>query len=142
MLSKLNILFASLSPIDQEAVKQQLHAQTLHLAALHDSSHARIKALLLPNHDNEKPDFGTGIYLARWLALLDDTALSPALAEGPVRYGGDGEGQKIGGEGQTGIDYGGRRRPDVGKTVSLLSGGFWEMLRDWDGDRCKEGGGG
>ena len=35
----------------------------------------------------EEPDSGPGAYLAKWQALLDDTAITPATAEGPVRYG-------------------------------------------------------
>jgi len=35
----------------------------------------------------EEPDSGPGAYLARWQALLDDTAITPATAKGPIRYG-------------------------------------------------------
>lgn len=34
-----------------------------------------------------EPDSGPGAFLARWQALLDDTAITPAKAQGPIRYG-------------------------------------------------------
>ena len=33
------------------------------------------------------PDLGPGALLARWPALPDDTAITPATLDGPIRYG-------------------------------------------------------
>ena len=41
----------------------------------------------IPNSSPVETDFGPGAFLAGWQALLDDTAITPATAEGPVRYG-------------------------------------------------------
>jgi hypothetical protein len=40
-----------------------------------------------PKHLPVTPDLGPGAFLARWQALLDDTVITPATAEGPIRYG-------------------------------------------------------
>jgi hypothetical protein len=40
-----------------------------------------------PKHSHVTPDLGPGAFLARWQALLDDTMITPATVEGPIRYG-------------------------------------------------------
>src|SRR2546423_9134074 len=39
------------------------------------------------NHPPVAPDLGPRAFFARWQALLDDTAITPATLEGPIRYG-------------------------------------------------------
>lgn len=140
MIEQLNTIFVSLSPTDQDAVRQELHAQQTHLTALSESSHHRIKALL---EHRERTAFGPGIHLARWQNLLDDTALSPSQANGPVRYGKDAAGDDrrngvLGEKLEADVQNQLGRSPDVKKTVSLLGGKFWEMLREWDLDKDEE----
>jgi len=104
----------------------------------------------------EEPDSGPGASLARWQALLDDTAITPITAEGPIRYGRSKEVQqnskvdvddesggelenkstkdseddlKSNTEGELGLDENEKvQRPDVQPVVDTLLPKFRELL--------------
>lgn len=82
---------------------------------------------------------GPGVYLMRWDSLLDDTIITPATTNGPLRHGRDVKGQKA--QGKTisegvkdgGWDVGAVMRqessavpvaPDVREVMGLLGEGF------------------
>ena len=148
MIQKLNSLFQSLSPPDQTAVRKEVDARRDYLNTLSIASTNRIKALLSHNSsDNAKTAFGPGVYLAHWQNLLDATALTPDQLQGPVRHGRDLDAKKdsrvnVDGKTQSGgsaaattaVDQKVQSElglaPDMRKTVALLSGRFWEVLRE------------
>jgi hypothetical protein len=51
------------------------------------SSRSTSPARGFPKHPHVTLDLGPGAFLAQWQALLDDTMITPAIAEGPIRYG-------------------------------------------------------
>ena len=70
-----------------------------------------------PSHPPVAPDLGPGAFLARWQALLDDTLITPATSEGPVRYGRSKDVQQ-----SSKADVDGERRGDLDATSSDGSG--------------------
>jgi hypothetical protein len=108
------------------------------------------------NHSTVEPDLGPGAFLARWQALLDDTAITPATAKGPIRYGrnkdvqqsskGDVDGERTGDleaapknslgnnvksmtTGELGLDEDEKvKRPDVQPLVDALLPAFRQLL--------------
>lgn len=78
--------FSSLSELDQKSVQAELDAWKKYIDELHDASTARISSVIKRTHSTP---FGPGAYLARWQQLLDDTPITPATANGPVRHGAD-----------------------------------------------------
>ena len=148
MIEKLNTLFQSLTPADQTTVRKEINSRKDYLNALSSASTNRIKALL--SH-NERTAFGPGVYLAHWQNLLDDTALTPDTLQGPVRHGRDLDAKsnsRVNVDGKAVMDGGSAATaaatasmdekvqselglaPDMRKTVALLSGRYWEVLRE------------
>lgn len=78
--------FSHLSPADQKTIHEELDAWKSYIDQLHHASTARITAVIKRTHSTP---FGPGAYLARWQQLLDDTPITPATAQGPVRHGAD-----------------------------------------------------
>ena len=139
MADKLNNLLADLSASERESILKEIDHHAKYMQHLEDSSFARFKDTL---NKCRKTDYGPGVYLARWQALLDGTEITPATAEGPVRKAGDKETKEA-----SRADVDGEKRgdatvdkaieeevakaPEVGSTVKLLMSKFWELLRDW-----------
>lgn len=76
--------FAQLPDEDRKAITSELDAHSRYIDDLHAASAARISAVIKQTHSTP---FGPGAYLARWQQLMDKTAITPATAEGSVRYG-------------------------------------------------------
>jgi len=76
--------FAQLAEEDRKKVISELDAHSIYIDDLHAASAARISAVIKRTHSTP---FGPGAYLARWQQLMDNTAITPATAEGLVRYG-------------------------------------------------------
>lgn len=85
--------------------------------------------------------YGPGVFLARWHGLLDETLITPATAEGPVRRGKDvqfkdEEGKsKSGGRGwwdsegiAESVTSEMPEQPDVSVVIDWLGDGFKELL--------------
>ena len=140
---KLDRLLDNLSSSERDVVIQEIDKHVEYLNHLSESSSSRIRATL--NHDS-KTIYGPGVYLARWQALLDDTLITPAEAEGQVRKAGsketkeasrtDVDGEKKGDASVVKtVEQENVRPPEVGMTVKLLVSHFWEMLREWSKER-------
>lgn len=128
--------FASLPSQDQEAIKIELDAHTTYLHDLHTASAARIASVI---QRTQSTPFGPGAYLARWQDLLDETLITPATKEGPVRKGADkdvkeeGKKDELEGLSQTqvekAIDRKMVRPPGRKRTVECLGKVFREEIR-------------
>lgn len=134
-------VFARLAEQDRSTVSAELAAQSTYLGDLHTASAARIAAVITRA---KKTPYGPGAYLSRWQQLMDETAVTPATASGPLRYGNsrsvkeagrkDLEGNKTGFadeeevqevvEGQT------PTAPNVENTLRLFASRFREALAD------------
>jgi hypothetical protein len=83
------------SPVSESLVVRQKPHQYLFQALSRSSSRSPTSpnsrstspTREFPKHPHVTPDLGPGAFLARWQALLDDTMITPATAEGPIRYG-------------------------------------------------------
>ena len=69
-----------------------------------------------PTHLSVEPDLGPGAFLARWQTLLDDTAVTPATAEGDVRYGRNADVQR-----SSKVDVDGENKADLEMTSTTSS---------------------
>lgn len=132
--------YTNLSDSDKAVVKTELEAHSKYLTDLHDASAARISAVI--NRTNSRTPYGPGAYLARWQNLLDTTVITPATAEGPVRYGGnksvkeegrkdvDGTEESFVSEEHAGkvVDEQTPNAPEVKKTLELLGPKFRALL--------------
>jgi hypothetical protein len=76
--------FSKLSQDDQKAVKQELDAHRKYVDDIHTASAARIRAVI---KRTQSSPFGPGAFLARWQQLMNNTLITPAAFQGPVRYG-------------------------------------------------------
>lgn len=79
-------IFAQLGPADRSTVETELKGHSQYLHDLHAASAIRISAVI--TRANSTP-YGPGAYISRWQQLMNDTAITPAAASGPVRYGND-----------------------------------------------------
>lgn len=77
--------FSKLSDSDRKEIVAELEAHHKYIEDLRTASAARISAVIKRTHSTP---FGPGAYLARWQQLMDNTIITPATANGPVRYGG------------------------------------------------------
>ncbi|KAL1633673.1 hypothetical protein SLS56_002821 [Neofusicoccum ribis] len=84
MNATLNSLFGKLSPEERESVAKALDSHSEYLAHLHDSSSARMKSIL---SCSSRTEFGPGMYIAKWLSLIESTPITPATPNGPLRSG-------------------------------------------------------
>lgn len=76
--------FAELPAKDQDIIRNEVDAHQKYIDDLHAASAARISAVIKRDHSTP---FGPGAYLARWQQLMDNTLITPATANGPVRSG-------------------------------------------------------
>ncbi|KAF2210971.1 hypothetical protein CERZMDRAFT_60432 [Cercospora zeae-maydis SCOH1-5] len=83
---ELESAFSKLAESDQKIVQTELNAWKAYVDELHNASNARIGSVI--NRTQSTP-FGPGAYLARWQQLLDETPITPATLNGPVRHGSD-----------------------------------------------------
>ena len=137
-IDRLNGLLDDLSSSDRDAILEEIDRHADYLQHLSDASTSRIQATL---DKASNTDYGPGIYLARWQALLDDTLITPSKAEGAVRKAGseeakeasreDVDGEKKGDVGAMQAVESEHGAPEVGVTIKLLMSKFWEMLRAW-----------
>ncbi|SMR53916.1 unnamed protein product [Zymoseptoria tritici ST99CH_1A5] len=124
--------FAKLSQDDQKVVKQELEAHRKYVDDIHTASATRIKAVI---ERTRSSPFGPGAFLARWQQLLDNTVVTPATFQGPVRYGST---QSVKAENRKdvdGIEHGGNAvndkpiaAPKVDNTLRLLAAQFRTAL--------------
>lgn len=131
--------FSKLSRDDRKAIVAELAAHQRYLDELHAASAARIGAVIKRQHTTP---YGPGAYLARWQHLMDSTPVTPATAEGPVRYGSsrsvkeagrtdiDGKESSFVGENhaQKAVDERTPNAPSVDTTLRLLGATFREVL--------------
>jgi hypothetical protein len=86
MTASLNTQFSSLPDAQISEVLAALDKHATYLTTLSKLSMQRAQSIL----DNDSQTmYGPGVYLARWHGLLDETLITPAKAEGPVRRGKD-----------------------------------------------------
>lgn len=139
---QLTKLFSSLQEDQQAEVLSALEEHSKYLSSLNTLSLRRAQSVL----DNKSTTmYGPGVYLARWHGLLDETLITPAVPEGPIRRGKD-----IQFKGEAGKKKGGAKSwwdsesiaekvmnevpepPNVDIVLKSLSGPFREYLH---GDR-------
>jgi len=78
-----------------------------------------------PKYPHVTPDLGPGAFLARWQALLDDTMITPATAEGPIRYGRNKDVQQ---SSKMDVDADGERRDNSGLSSTDSLGNNAEQM--------------
>lgn len=83
---ELSKLVEALSEAERSAVLAEIDAHASWLDGLSSKSSERTNTLLDPA-SSEKPPVGPGVYLAMWEDMIASTGVTPAEAEGPVRYG-------------------------------------------------------
>ncbi|KUJ08259.1 uncharacterized protein LY89DRAFT_659304 [Mollisia scopiformis] len=86
MTAHLTTLCASVSEVQKPGIISALDAHSNYLSSLNKISMQRAQSVL----DNKSTTmYGPGAYLARWHGLLDETLITPATPQGPVRRGKD-----------------------------------------------------
>lgn len=120
MADRLNDLFCTLEPSTRASVRRAVDEHAAYLAALDAHSLARGQDLV-----SRGADASPGVYLLRWQALLDETALTPAAARAPVRHGRD-----INRPCDAHTESGQPTAPDVGVVVQALGRGFCGVVRE------------
>lgn len=131
---------SKLSTKDRQKVIKELDSHAKYLSSLSQASEKRMKTVVR-NAAEEKSEtlHGPGMFLEKWQALMDDTAITPATAEGPVRHGSsesvqeatkvDVDGSKKGGDVSLADEKAEAfKRPDVDHTVKVLGPSFREIL--------------
>lgn len=140
MTPELDTLVANLSEEDRKTVIKQLDAHAEYLQALARVSEQRLKTVVKNTAKGKSEvSYGPGMFLAKWQSFMDETHITPATPEGPVRYGGsdsvveatriDVDGSRKGATAsieKTGVS--GSKAPDVGTTIQLLQPGFRKLL--------------
>ena len=135
MTDHLNELFRSVPAHKQPEVLTKLGEHSAYLTTLSALSLKRTQSIL----DNRSATmYGTGVYLARWHDLLNDTLITPASAVGPIRRGRDVKYKEGKGKGKAMWDSEVILRevmrnvpapPDVTIVVKMLAGPFYDMLQ-------------
>ncbi len=134
-------LWSRLSEEEKAKILPEIENHAEYLFTLTHSSTQSMKTVI--NHlAEEESDIqrGPGMYLSRWQTLMDETPITPANPNGPVRSG---KSESV--RDATTVDIDGRRKgdaanlekvgdsdatpPDVGNTVQLLVPGFQDVLR-------------
>ena len=137
----LQAAFAKLPEVDQTIVREELVAYVSYLEQLSEQSTIRMTDVLRSSGEG-KSDIsrGPGVFLAKWQALVDDTKLTPATPEGPIRHGGDDsvqeatmvdvDGSKKGSAiaGQHHSEHNNIRKPATSATIRLLQPAFRTLL--------------
>lgn len=130
----------NLSVEDRQKVIKELDSHAKYLRSLSQASEKRMKTVVRNAAEGKSETLhGPGIFLEKWQALMDNTAITPATAQGPVRHGSsesvqeatkvDVDGTKKGGDVSLTEESGSAfTRPDVGHTVKVLGPSFREIL--------------
>ena len=125
---------------DRQKIIQELDAHAKYLSSLSQASKKRMKTVVRNAAEGKSETLhGPGMFLEKWQALMDDTAITPATAEGPVRHGSsesvqeatkvDVDGSKKGGDVSLAEEKReALKRPDVEHTVKVLGPSFRELL--------------
>lgn len=141
---QLQMLVAKLSEEDRTQVLEEIEKHTEYLSALTQSSTSRMKTVIQNlSATKTEPSPGPGTFLSKWQTLMDETTITPATSEGPVRHGSDQsvmeesrvdtDGSKKGtADAHTQVQDPTTKPPDVSNTVRLLVPGFRDMLRGLD----------
>lgn len=86
LTNHLTDLFRELQEDQKSQVLDALDEHAKYLSSLSEISMQRAQSVL----DNKSTTmYGPGVYLARWHGLLDETLITPATPQGPVRRGKD-----------------------------------------------------
>ena len=137
----LETLLSNLAETERARVLEEINNHADYLFALTHSSAQSLKTVI--NHLTEgESDVqrGPGMYLSRWQTLMDDTPITPANPNGPVRSG---KSESV--RDAATVDVDGKRKgdaanlekvadleptpPDTSNTVRLLVPGFRDVLR-------------
>ena len=135
MTGSLNQLFSVVPAHQQAEVLAKLDAHSAYLTILNRSSTERTQSII----DNISVTmYGTGVYIARWHDLLNETLITPASAVGPIRRGRDVKYKEGKGKGKTMWDSEAISRkamkdvpepPDVSIVVRMLGAPFKDLLQ-------------
>ena len=125
-------LYASLDEKTRASIVSQIDQHATYLDEVNKLSEKRFKALVkAASSANGSSNGGPGVYLARWLALLDETVISACKRKGSVRHGKDVKHHAtMGKKGVGGQDLEresttlGPDAPDISAVVSALGGQF------------------
>ena len=138
LTTSLNSLISSLPDQDRSTVISELDAHAAYLHSLNQGSQKRMLTVLEKTRDGgSETSYGPGIFLAKWQALINATAITPATATGEVRHGGSHSVHEA-----TRVDVDGSRKgnalpsekntdpepPHVSSTLRLLLPGFQKLL--------------
>ncbi|KAE9364019.1 hypothetical protein N431DRAFT_497739 [Stipitochalara longipes BDJ] len=136
MTDPLNQIFSTIPSHQQPIVFETLDAHSAYLTTLRTFSMERTQSII----DNiSETMYGTGVYFARWHALLNETLITPATAVGPVRRGRDVKYKEGKGKGKAMWDSEAIAReamrevpepPDVSIVVNMLGVPFKDILQE------------
>ncbi|KAJ6585287.1 hypothetical protein B0H19DRAFT_1059533 [Mycena capillaripes] len=133
---ELSKLVETLSEADRAAVLAETDEYASWLNVLSSKSRERTNQLLDPT-SGEKPAVGPGVYLAMWEDMIASTGVTPAEAEGPVRYGTTDSVKNASrkDDGESAVDAGptlfvgtGEMAPKMPRTRAVLTGPFEKLL--------------
>ena len=83
-------IFGRLSQEDQATVKSELDVYAAYLQELSETSTSRMQAVLKSTAEGKSEIAqGPGVFLAKWQDLVNATPITPEIAQGDVRHGGD-----------------------------------------------------
>lgn len=137
-------LVAELSESDRTKVLEEAYKHTEYLSSLTQTSTTRMKNVVRKlSEAKAETSPGPGMYLSKWQTLMDETPITPATSDGPVRHGNDQSVMEA-----TRVDTDGAKKgtvdthevaqhpntkpPGVSNIVRLLVPGFQEILRSLD----------
>ncbi|KUJ08281.1 uncharacterized protein LY89DRAFT_765088 [Mollisia scopiformis] len=140
MTPALQKIYSQLTPAEMAPVGAALDAHASYLASL--------RALSIQNRTQNRTQnaalYGCVPYIARWNALLDETLLTPATVDGPVRRGQDVKNMDSNDDGM-GIDVAQQRRamaemssrPDVDVVLKAFGPKFTAVLQEMEASTMK-----
>ena len=137
----LESLLSNLSETERATVLKEVDKHAEYLFPLTHSSIQSMKIVINHLAEGESDvQRGPGMYLSRWQSLMDETPITPAKPNGPVRSG---KSESV--RDATTVDIDGKKKgdaanlekvgdseatpPDVSNTVRLLVPGFQDILR-------------
>ena len=138
----LEILLSNLSEAERVTVLQEVDKHAEYLFSLSHSSIQSMKIVINHLAEGESDvQRGPGMFLSRWQSLMDETPITPAKLNGPVRSG---KSESV--RDSTTVDTDGKKKgdvtnlekvedsvptpPDASNTVRLLVPGFQDILRN------------
>lgn len=136
--SHLETIVSNLSENDKSTVLAEVDQHARYLSALTQSSTTTMKTILQHLAEGKSGiTRGPGMFLSRWQVLMDETPITPAQAEGPIRFGKSESVRDATKVDIDGVEKGGAivreemymSPPDVSHTVHLLGPGFCNVLK-------------